>query len=75
MSTPRLYVTVDPVNDAAFVRGWNARELIVNCGGRPLWSRTRRAWSTCEGTAVDVAALAGAEGYDVSYVEQRRDAS
>jgi hypothetical protein len=64
---PWIYVSIDPVNHAAFVSGWKARELVATCGGRPLWSRNRRAWSTSEATAKDVLAMAESDGFAVRY--------
>lgn len=64
---PWIHVVIDPVNHSAFVAGWKARELVVSCGGRPLWSRLRRAWSTSEQTAIDVLAMAERDGLAVRY--------
>lgn len=68
MSTrPWISVIIDPVNHSAFVGGCKARELVVSCGGRPLWSRARRSWSTSEQTATDVLAMAERDGLAVRY--------
>lgn len=64
---PWITVVIDPVNHAAFVSGWKARELVMSCGGRPLWSRRRRSWSTSESTAIDVLAMAERDGLAVRY--------
>ena len=74
MSRPWISVTTDPVNHCGFVSGWKAREYVVNCGGRPLWSRLRRAWSTSEQTALDVLAMAEYDGLAVQYERLERDA-
>ena len=66
-SRPWVSVVIDPVNHAAFVGGWKARELVVACGGRPLWSRRRQSWSTSEKTAIDVLAMAERDGLAVRY--------
>lgn len=71
---PWIKVVVEPVNHAAWVSGWKAYELIVGCGGRPIWSRRRKAWSTSEHTAVDVLAMAELDGYAVQYELIGRDA-
>jgi hypothetical protein len=71
---PWITVVIDPVNHAAFVSGWKARELVETCGGRPLWSRRRRAWSTSEQTATDVLALADRDGLAVRYERVGDDA-
>ncbi|MCL3818547.1 hypothetical protein [Aeromicrobium wangtongii] len=68
-----IYVTTDPVNHSGFVAGYGARELIAAAGGRPLWSRSRRAWATSEATAIDVLAAAEHQGYAVRYERLERD--
>jgi hypothetical protein len=68
-----IYVTTDPVNHVGWVSGYGARELIEECGGRPLWSRTRKAWNTSEATAIDVIAAAGHRGFAISYERLDRD--
>ncbi len=70
-----LRVTVDPLNHSATVAGWQAKEFIEECGGRPIWSRTRKAWCTSESIASDVLALAQAEGRRVTFTEQTRTAT
>lgn len=72
---PWIYVTTDPLNHSGFVKGWGARELIIELGGKPIWSRRRKSWSTSEGTALDVLAAAEHKGYAVQYEQLRRDAS
>lgn len=67
MRRPWISVVIDPVNHTAFVGGWRAKELVEACGGRPLWSRRRRSWSTSEATAIDVLALAERDGLAVRY--------
>lgn len=64
---PWISVAIDPVNHSAFVGGWKARDLIISCGGRPMWSRQRRSWSTSEQTAIDVLAMAEIDGFAVRY--------
>lgn len=61
-----IRVVIDPVNDFGSVAGWKARELVIRCGGRPIWSRRRRAWCTNERYALDAIAAAEANGYSVS---------
>ncbi len=75
MSTRRPWcrVTVDRINHCGLVAGWNAKELIEQCGGRPLWIVRRRAWSTSEVVAADVVALAQHNGHAVQYIESPAD--
>lgn len=70
---PWIYVGIDVLNDSGFVGGYGARELIVSAGGRPLWSRSRRAWARSEATAVDVLAMAERDGYAVHYERLERE--
>ena len=53
--------------DSMFIAGHNARTLIVECGGRPMWSRTHQAWMTSVRIGSDVVARAEADGWDVKY--------
>ncbi len=69
---PWIKVMTDPVNHSGFVSGWGSRELIVRCGGKPIYSRRRKAWSTSEGTALDVLAAAEHDGYAVEYERVQR---
>ncbi|NRQ51555.1 hypothetical protein [Aeromicrobium stalagmiti] len=62
-----IKVEIDPVNHSAFVSGWKAKSYIEQCGGRPLYSRRRKAWSTSENTARDVLALADHDGCGIHY--------
>jgi hypothetical protein len=75
MSRPWIHVQVDPVNHAGFVSGHGSRALIVSCGGKPQWSRRRKAWCTSESIALDVLALAEHEGYAVDYTQVTRFSS
>ena len=72
---PWLRVWTDPLNHSGWVKGWGARELIIQHGGKPIWSRRRRAWSTSEGTALDVLAAAEHEGYAIQYEQIKREAA
>ncbi len=74
MSTRRSWirVTVDPVNNTGTVAGWNAKELIVECGGRPMWSRMRNAWCTSERVASDVIAVAESRRIAVQFTSKVR---
>lgn len=71
---PWVHVSTDPVNHAGFVGGYKGYEYIVQCGGRPIWSRRRKAWVTSEQTALDVLAMAENDGLAVSYERLERDA-
>lgn len=71
---PWLRVEIDPVNHSAFVSGFKPYEYIVKAGGRPLYSRRRKAWSTSEKTARDVLAMAEYDGLAVQYERLERDA-
>lgn len=62
MTRPVLTIEIDGINHAAWVRGWKAGALVVACGGRPSYSRTRRAWATSESVARDVVAMAEHDG-------------
>lgn len=64
--TRQITVTIDPASDFGSVSGWKARELVISCGGRPIWSRRRKAWCTNERYACDALAAAEADGYSVS---------
>lgn len=67
MSGRSITVSIDPANHVAWVQGWRAYWLIELCGGRPLWSRRRKAWNTSEHVARDVLAFADLHGIDNSY--------
>lgn len=62
-----IEISIDSVNHSAFVKGWKAYDLILACGGRPLWSRRRRMWATSEQTAADVLAMAERDGLAVRF--------
>lgn len=65
---PWISVAIDPVNHSGFVGGYyRSREYVEMCGGRPQWSRRRRAWATSEQTARDVLAMAESDGLAVRY--------
>ena len=74
MSGRRQWIRVssDPVNHAGFVSGWGSRDMIVACGGRPMWARHRKAWATSESIALDVLAMAEHEGYSVEFATVSR---
>lgn len=69
MRTPKKWITViiDPTNHSASLSGLRVKELIEQCGGRPMWSRRRRAWCTSESVASDVLALADADNYGIRF--------
>lgn len=71
---PWITVAVDSVNHSAFVSGYRSREYVEQCGGRPLWSRRRKAWATSEQTARDVLAMVESDGVAVRYERMERDA-
>lgn len=68
MRTKRLTVVIG--DNWAEVSGWQARELLVELGGRPVWSRRRRAWATTSSLGRDVVCLAEDHGYVVSVSEE-----
>lgn len=61
----KIVIIIDPANDFGSVAGWHAKDLIVRCGGRPIYSRRRKAWCTNERIASDVLAAAEADGCSV----------
>lgn len=62
----RLEVVVDPRGCWAEVKGYRARDLLLEVGSRPVYSTTRRAWSVSARRGRDVAALAEYRGYSVT---------
>jgi hypothetical protein len=66
-SRPWISVAIDPINHAGFVGGYKSREYVERCGGRPIWSRRRKAWATSEQAATDVLAMAEDDGLAVRY--------
>ena len=70
-----LTVVIDPVNHSATVSGWRAKELIEQCGGRPMWSYRRKAWCTSDSVASDVLALADVENYGIRFTMLGGDAA
>lgn len=62
----RRVLEVELAGMGSLVRGYGARELIIDLTGRPpMWSSIRRGWSLQESTARDVVAAAESRGYDV----------
>ena len=55
--------------DTVYVSGWGARDLIVDCLGRPQWSNQQSAWMTNVRVGSDVVAVAEEMGYEVTFVE------
>lgn len=51
--------------NCAQVSGFNARGLLLEVGGRPMWSAVSSAWMVQPSTAKDAVALAESKGYDV----------
>jgi hypothetical protein len=53
------------------VRGFKARELLLDVGARPVWGSRRRSWSVSATHGRDALALAEMRGYvvEVSEVE------
>lgn len=59
----RLEIVIGPC--WAEVKGYNARDLLVDVGSRPVYASRSRAWSTTPSYALDAVALAETRGYDV----------
>jgi peroxiredoxin len=68
MTNPKRHIriVIDPANDFGSVSGWQAKDLLMRCGGRPRWSRRYRAWVTNGRIASDVLAAAEADRFAVS---------
>ena len=64
-----LWVAFDPVNRSAFVRGKDARQAVLDAGGRPQWLPRSRQWATTEKTITELIARAESEGRRVHYSE------
>ncbi|WP_375003714.1 hypothetical protein [Aeromicrobium sp. CTD01-1L150] len=62
----QIRVTSLKGRDTTWVAGYGSRELIVTCGGKPMWSNRQRAWMTSRKVGADVVAMAERDGYDVS---------
>ena len=53
----------------AFVRGYQARDLLVSVGSRPLWSPISKAWGTSRHRGIEASELAQLKGYVVTLIE------
>ena len=75
MTNPKMQirVVIEPANDFGSVSGWQAKDLLTRCGGRPRWSRRHKAWVTNERIASDVLAAAEADGFSVSVLVRGGD--
>jgi hypothetical protein len=60
-----LWVAFDPVNRSAFVRGKDARQAVLDAGGRPQWLPRSRQWATTEKTGRELVARAECDGRQV----------
>lgn len=68
MTNPKRHIriVINPANDFGSISGWQAKDLLTRCGGRPRWSRRHHAWVTNERIATDVVAAAEADRFTVS---------
>jgi hypothetical protein len=68
MTNPKsvIRIVIDPTQDFGTISGWQAKDLLMRCGGRPRWSRRHKAWVTNERIASDVLAAAEADRFAVS---------
>lgn len=67
----RLDVVLDPRGVWGELRGYRARDLLVEVGSRPVFNSRARAWSSSARHAADAASLAETRGYVVTVSKAR----